>query len=103
MDEGDAFEMLGNLMDNAAKWAKTQVLVDISLQSGSLQLSVSDDGPGFAAGDRTSKAASTDEQVPGHGIGLAVVKDLVASYQGQLTITRSTLGGAQLDVILPGR
>ena len=102
MDEGDAFEMLGNLMDNAAKWANTQVLVDISLQSGSLQLSVSDDGPGFAAKKtEPQRRLRLDEQVPGHGIGLAVVKDLVASYQGQLTITRSGLGGAQLKVMLP--
>lgn len=102
MDEGDAFEMLGNLMDNAAKWANTQVLVDISLQNGSLQLSVSDDGPGFAdAAAAPQRRLRLDEQVPGHGIGLAVVNELVASYQGQLTIARSGLGGAQLNVMLP--
>ncbi|MBP9903942.1 MAG: histidine kinase [Rhodoferax sp.] len=104
IDEGDAFELLGNLMDNAAKWAKTQVTVAIWQNNRALHLRIADDGPGFATLENApQRRLRLDEQVPGHGIGLAVVQDLVASHQGQLNITRSPLGGAQLDVVLPGR
>lgn len=104
IDEGDAFELLGNLMDNAAKWAKTQVVVSIWQQDRALHLRIADDGPGFAKPETApQRRQRLDEQVPGHGIGLAVAQDLVASHQGQLSISRSTLGGAQLDLVLPGR
>ena len=101
--EGDAFEMLGNVLDNAAKWAKSEVAVTVSLERGRLCIRITDDGPGFIdpqAGQ--TRRVRLDETVPGHGIGLAVVRDLVASYQGELTISRAPSGGAQLDIILPG-
>ena len=47
------------------------------------------------------RSVRLDERVPGHGIGLAVVSDLVASHQGELTLSRADLGGAQLDIVLP--
>jgi two-component system sensor histidine kinase PhoQ len=101
IDEGDAFEMLGNLLDNAAKWAKGQVVIRIWIATGQLQFRVEDDGPGFAESQTgLGRRVRLDEQVPGHGIGLAVVKDLVASHQGELSIARSPLGGAQVDVFL---
>jgi len=105
LSEGDAFELLGNLMDNAAKWARQQAAVDILIDDRQrLCIRVSDDGPGFAdphiVGQRRVRL---DEQVPGHGIGLAVVNDLVGSHKGSLQVTRSALGGAQVDVILPGQ
>lgn len=101
MDEGDAFEMLGNLLDNAAKWAKAKVSVRIWLESNSLHLRVWDDGPGFADPQALpERRVRLDEQVPGHGIGLAVVRDLIASHGGELTLSRSDLGGAQVDVVL---
>ena len=102
IDEGDAFELVGNVLDNAAKWARQKVSVRIWHDNKSLHIRVSDDGPGFA--DPTAvlqRRVRIDEQVPGHGIGLAVVRDLVASHQGELTITRAELGGAQLDIVLP--
>ncbi len=101
--EGDAFEMLGNVLDNAAKWAKSEVAVTVSLERDRLCIRITDDGPGFIdpqAGQ--TRRVRLDETVPGHGIGLAVVRDLVASYQGELTISRAPSGGAQLDIILPG-
>jgi two-component system sensor histidine kinase PhoQ len=100
--EGDAFEMLGNVLDNAAKWAKRTVTASVQLQDSHLQIRIVDDGPGFAdphAGQK--RRVRLDETVPGHGIGLAVVRDLVASYQGELTISRAASGGAQLDIVLP--
>jgi two-component system sensor histidine kinase PhoQ len=101
--EGDAFELLGNLMDNAAKWAKSEVTVTARLEQDRLCIRITDDGPGFIdpqAGQ--TRRVRLDETVPGHGIGLAVARDLVASYQGGLTISRASSGGAQLDIILPG-
>lgn len=101
MDEGDAFEMLGNVLDNAAKWARQQVAVRVWLAAGDLCIRITDDGPGFAdtqAG--LQRRQRLDEQVPGHGIGLAVVRDLVASYQGELVLGRASDGGAQVDIVL---
>jgi two-component system sensor histidine kinase PhoQ len=100
--EGDVFEMLGNVLDNAAKWAKGTVTASVKIQASHLHIRIVDDGPGFAdphAGQK--RRVRLDETVPGHGIGLAVVRDLVASYQGELTISRAASGGAQLDIVLP--
>jgi len=101
IDEGDAFEMFGNLLDNAAKWARTQIAVSARREGKSLQVRVDDDGPGF---DDTRAILQLhvrgDEKVPGHGVGLAVVNDLVASHDGELILTRSDLGGARVDIIL---
>lgn len=102
--EGDAFELLGNLMDNAAKWARQQVAVRIWADPAQgLCIRVQDDGPGFADAQIVGqRRVRLDEQTPGHGIGLSVVKDLVDGHRGTLTVSRSALGGAQVDVVLPG-
>lgn len=101
MDEGDAFEMLGNVLDNAAKWAQHKVSVRLWVDGKRLFIRVCDDGPGFAdPGAVLARRLRLDERVPGHGIGLAVVKDLVASHQGELTVSKAALGGAQIDIFL---
>ncbi|HEX5697370.1 MAG TPA: ATP-binding protein [Rhodoferax sp.] len=101
MDEGDAFEMLGNVLDNAAKWARHQVLARVWIDGKRLRIRVCDDGPGFADPQALlARRVRLDEQVPGHGIGLAVVNDLVASHHGELSISRAELGGAQIDIVL---
>ena len=101
IEEGDAFEMLGNVMDNAAKWAKHQVAVSVRQAEERLHIRVEDDGPGF---DDTESILQLhvrgDEKVPGHGVGLAVVNDLVASHDGELTLSRSNRGGARIDILL---
>ena len=102
IDEGDAFEILGNLLDNAAKWAKNAVTVRIWRDADHLCIRVTDDGPGFVDPQAVlQRRVRLDEKVPGHGIGLAVVRDLVASYQGKVTLSRAKAGGAQLDIALP--
>lgn len=102
IDEGDAFEMLGNIMDNAAKWARHRVVVTVRREADRLSIRVDDDGPGFSDTQCILQLhVRGDEQVPGHGVGLAVVNDLVASHEGQLSLTRSDLGGARLDIVLP--
>ncbi len=101
MDEGDAFELLGNLMDNAAKWARERVAVRIWQEGSTLRVRVDDDGAGFAnTGDILGLHVRGDEQVPGHGVGLAVVNELVASHDGQLQLARSDWGGGRVDLTL---
>jgi len=103
IDEGDAFELLGNLMDNASKWAAARVAVRLWHDGGALRLRIEDDGPGFTDTQAILQLhVRMDEKVPGHGVGLAVVNDLVASHGGALDLGASAWGGAQVDVTLPG-
>lgn len=102
IDEGDLFEMLGNLMDNAAKWARRQVQVRVARDGNQLRIVVEDDGPGFSDTESVLRLhVRADERVPGHGVGLAVVNDLVASAHGTLTLGRSDAGGACVRIVLP--
>ena len=101
IDEGDAFEILGNVLDNAAKWASHRVAARIWRDGGRLFIRIQDDGPGFsdAAGHpAASRAAGRTGARP--WVGLAVVSDLVASHQGELKLSRGPWGGAQLDIVL---
>lgn len=100
IDEGDAFEIMGNVLDNAAKWARHKVSVRIWIEVNHLYIRVTDDGPGFADSQvALARWVRLDERVPGHGIGLAVVKDLLASHQGELRIGKVNSGGAQIDIV----
>ena len=102
IDEGDAFEMLGNLLDNAAKWARSRVAVRVWREGGGLKIRIDDDGPGFTDTQSILQLhVRADEKVPGHGVGLAVVNDLVASHEGELALSRSDWGGARVDISLP--
>jgi len=102
IDEGDAFEMLGNLLDNAAKWARQRVAVNLRRDGDGLRIRVEDDGPGFTDTESILQLhVRADEQVPGHGVGLAVVNELVASHEGELKLSRSAMGGARVDILLP--
>jgi two-component system sensor histidine kinase PhoQ len=106
-DSGDFLELAGNLLDNACKWCRRRVLLTVrKLDSGvpgaeGLQMIVEDDGPGIpeeAAEVLLQRGMRLDESAPGHGIGLAVVKEIAASYGGLVTITKSELGGARISV-----
>lgn len=102
IDEGDVYELLGNLLDNACKWCQQRVSLQLSLDAEQLFIHVADDGPGVAQPDVILKrGVRADEQVPGHGIGLAMIGDIVHAYGGELVIGRSTLGGALFSVRLP--
>ncbi|MBC7437276.1 MAG: histidine kinase [Bdellovibrionales bacterium] len=108
MDEGDAFEILGNLMDNAAKWAGQRVMVRVwsdgrdAREGGGLHIRIEDDGPGFSDTESILQLhVRLDERVPGHGVGLTVVNDLVASHEGSLKLSRGTWGGGCVDIVLP--
>jgi two-component system sensor histidine kinase PhoQ len=111
-DTGDILELLGNLLDNACKWCRTRVAVSARLDPARelprrLSVVVEDDGAGIAAADRVrviERGVRADEEVPGHGLGLAMVRETVALYGGQFFIDSSpTLGGARVELQLPGR
>jgi two-component system sensor histidine kinase PhoQ len=111
-DRSDIVELLGNVLDNACKWCRSvvhlQLRIDLEYpQSRCLQIRVTDDGPGIAPADRErvlARGVRIDERSPGHGLGLAMVADTVALYGGDLSIGQSAaLGGASIEIRLPGK
>jgi two-component system sensor histidine kinase PhoQ len=101
--EGDLMELLGNLMDNAFKWARRQVHVYAEAAGERTRISVEDDGPGIPLEQGRlvlARGARADQTAPGHGIGLAIVQDICEAYGGDLEIARSTLGGTAVRVTL---
>lgn len=100
----DLEEMLGNLLDNACKWARRRVEVQAALKRGELLVTLDDDGPGIAPERRPAmlgRGNRADEQVPGSGLGLAIVDDLARLYGGRLELADSPLGGLCARLILP--
>ncbi len=110
-EEGDLYEIAGNLMDNACKWCRSTVKVSITLnqrkgrRSFSVLLQIEDDGPGIPTGklaEILKRGVRADENIHGHGIGMAVVYELVGLLGGVLEGKKSdTLGGMKWDVYLP--
>ncbi|KAF1716003.1 two-component sensor histidine kinase [Pseudoxanthomonas yeongjuensis] len=110
-EPGDLQELMGNLLENAFKWARSRVLLTatptrtVGNRRAGLLLAVDDDGPGIAEEDVAhvlQRGVRGDERVHGHGIGLSIVQDLVRGYRGDLQVQRSQeLGGARFEVILP--
>ena len=107
-EEQDLHEILGNLLDNACKWAKRTVRVSAYRQADAatprLRVCIEDDGPGIDEGLRQqvlTRGVRADESVPGSGLGLAIVADLVSLYGGSLQLGRSALGGLKVELLLP--
>ena len=100
----DLEEVLGNLIDNAAKWAAAQVLVSVAQSAeGKLLIRIEDDGPGMPPDthERAFKPGERlDESTPGSGLGLAIARDVVGLYDGRLWIEQSRFGGACVVVEL---
>jgi len=105
-DREDILELLGNLLDNACKWADSSVSLGISLESTGYCLLVDDDGPGIPDDQREEvlgRGNRLDEQVNGHGLGLGIVKDIVESWGGRIRLLDSAMGGLQVRIDLPER
>jgi signal transduction histidine kinase len=108
-EKQDLEEILGNLVDNAGKWATSDVDIAVRLQSIDsrvvIAVTIDDDGPGVPAEQLPTlgqRGKRLDESVPGSGLGLAIVSDLVALYGGTLAFTASPKGGLRVAVTLPG-
>lgn len=104
VEEHDLNEILGNLLDNAGKWATHQVSLHLSREDNQLTLEVRDDGPGVASEKLDTlgtRGLRLDEQTPGHGLGLAIVRDILAGYGGTLQFTSPTTPGLIARVKLP--
>ena len=110
-EQQDLEEIAGNLLDNACKWAKSAVTFTAVYQapaseeaSGRLTLHVDDDGPGLTpeeCAEATRRGRKLDENKPGSGLGLSIVTELVALYDGGFTLSRSPMGGLRAEVTLP--
>lgn len=104
LDDEDMIELLGNLLDNACKWATSTVRLELQAD-GPLRIRVEDDGPGLSDAEAEAmleRGVRLDETRAGHGLGLAIVRDIVTLYGGRLTLTRSAeLGGLAVEVTLP--
>jgi signal transduction histidine kinase len=100
----DLEEMLGNLVDNACKWARSRVEIRSRGEDGSIEIVVDDDGPGLAPSLREKvlqRGVRADEAAPGSGLGLAIVADLVELYDGSIELTGSPRGGLRAVLTLP--
>ncbi|WP_256604728.1 ATP-binding protein, partial [Pseudomonas sp. RIT409] len=105
-DREDMLELLGNLLDNACKWADSTVRLSITETPEGYRLLIDDDGPGIPPVQRedvVGRGHRLDEQVTGHGLGLGIVKDIVESWGGHIHLLDSPLGGLQVRIELPDR
>lgn len=102
----DLEEILGNLMENACKWATSRVMVHAGTTNEGLVITVEDDGPGMSA-EQAAKASRRgkrfDEMAPGWGLGLSIVSDLVDVNGGEMAFSRSDLGGLAVTIRIPCR
>ena len=103
VDQRDLEEMLGNLLDNARKWARSRVVITVSGSSQPARIVVEDDGPGIPE-DRVEDVLAggfrLDRSVPGTGIGLAIAGDLARLHGGDITLGASDLGGSRVSLSL---
>lgn len=101
----DLEEMLGNLLDNAGKWAQSRVTVRVAREPAQLLIEVADDGPGLPADalhEVTVRGVRLDERKPGSGLGLAIVQDIAEGYGGQLRLQPGTPGLTAVLVLPAG-
>ena len=108
----DLEEMVGNLVDNACKWAASQVFIEVTVEqpkeadgAPTLRIVVDDDGRGLSETERAQVARRgqrLDESKPGSGLGLSIVVDLAALYGGRLALSDAPSGGLRAELTLPG-
>ncbi|WP_438766093.1 sensor histidine kinase [Kushneria sp. TE3] len=103
-DRDELLEILGNLLDNAGKWAHGLARLTMSYQKGRFVMLVEDDGPGIPPDQRSrvmGRGTRLDEQVTGHGLGLGIVEQIVHHHGGEIHLGASNLGGLAVTVELP--
>jgi signal transduction histidine kinase len=102
----DLQEMLGNVLDNACKWARSRIEVEVvpEPETDRLRVVIDDDGPGLDEAQREQvfeRGVRLDERTPGSGLGLAIVREVALLYRGTVSLDRSPLGGLRLTLRLP--
>jgi two-component system sensor histidine kinase PhoQ len=98
-DQGDLFELFGNLLENAYRHAAGQVLVSGTEQQSAIIITIDDDGPGFDQSEAQrlmQRGQRADQHHPGEGIGLAVASEIMRQYGGEISIQASRTGGARI-------
>jgi signal transduction histidine kinase len=110
-EQQDLEEMVGNLVDNACKWAQSRVAIEVVADrpvvegNARVRIIVDDDGPGLSPADREQVARRgqrLDESKPGSGLGLSIVVELARLYNGALTLGTAPIGGLRAELALPG-
>ena len=104
MDKSDLLEVLGNLLDNAAKYGKQKVIIKSKQDKTGTRLFIEDDGDGITTSQRhniLNRGVRADEKQAGQGIGLAMTLDIIQAYDGRLTLTSSNMGGLQVTINIP--
>lgn len=104
-EQTDFEEMLGNLLDNAGKWARSQVVITAARQHHEIVIEIADDGPGLSPEqirETGVRGQRFDESVEGSGLGLAITGDITETYGGEMSIGRAAIGGLMLVLRLPG-
>lgn len=103
LSEGDLYEICGNLMDNACKWARSSVSISAKRNAHKIIIAIADDGPGIPMKVQEavlSRGKRLDETVEGQGIGMSVVREIIEAYKAKIEIEKSaTLGGAEIRLI----
>ncbi len=97
IDEGDLMELLGNLIDNAFKWCRDRIELSAYYDENQVVIQIKDDGPGIDSRQIAKileRGVRADQSIPGHGIGLAIVRDIMQVYEGGLSIENNPTGGA---------
>jgi len=103
-DEGDMYELLGNLLENAYKYCNKQVNIFVSSHSSNIEIYIDDDGNGIpehSQNDIIKRGKRIDTQAEGQGLGLAIASDIIDAYLGKIQIENSHLGGARFVIHLP--
>jgi signal transduction histidine kinase len=103
VERADLDEMLGNLLDNGCKWARSRVRVSAETDGDRIAILIDDDGPGLAEALRAQvmqRGVRADEAAPGSGLGLAITRELAALYGGALALDRSPEGGLRASVVV---
>jgi signal transduction histidine kinase len=105
VEREDLDEMLGNLLDNACKWAGSRIVIASASTAGGIVITVDDDGAGLDASMREAvlqRGVRADEAAPGSGLGLAIVRDLAELYSGSIALGAAPGGGLRARLQLPG-
>lgn len=106
IDEGDLMELLGNLIDNAFKWCERRIVISASQHQNTVSIQVKDDGPGIREHEIArilERGVRADQSTPGHGIGLAIVRDIIQVYGGHLAIEKNHPSGACITIQLSNK